>query len=119
MTTLSEHPKDLQDYNVQRPKVFFESFLTMKFFTPKFMKIRCYLRLFSTFGGDFYVPNFNTMELPNFLEKNQRLQHQIQVVPSMIISFGIMHIFLLKIKIKIQDFMDKIIYFVSILPISP
>jgi hypothetical protein len=25
----------------------------MKFFTPKFIKTRCYLRIFSTFGTDF------------------------------------------------------------------
>jgi hypothetical protein len=27
----------------------------MKFFTPKFMKIRCYLRIFPTFGNDFSI----------------------------------------------------------------
>jgi hypothetical protein len=29
------------------------SFLTMEFFNPKFMKIRCYLEIFTTFGTDF------------------------------------------------------------------
>jgi hypothetical protein len=27
----------------------------MKFFIPKFMKIRCYLRIISTFGNDFSI----------------------------------------------------------------
>jgi hypothetical protein len=27
----------------------------MKFFTPKFMKIKCYLRIFLNFGIDFFI----------------------------------------------------------------
>jgi hypothetical protein len=51
------------------------------------------------------------MELTNFLEKNQRLQLQIQVVTLKITSCRTMCNFLnLKI-IKIQDLMDKIIFF--------
>jgi hypothetical protein len=33
--------------------LFVGSFLAMKFFTPKFMKIRCYLGIFTTFGSKF------------------------------------------------------------------
>jgi hypothetical protein len=36
-------------------KFFFGSFLTTKFFTPKFMKIRCYLEIFMIFGCDFQI----------------------------------------------------------------
>jgi hypothetical protein len=35
--------------------MFIESFLTMKFFIPKFIKIRWYWRIFSTFGSDFSI----------------------------------------------------------------
>jgi hypothetical protein len=92
-------PWDLRDYNDQRSKYFFfGSFFIMKFFTSKFVKIRCCLGLFTTFGRDFqmkltmygsslslgcvsmseleffwwieiFVQNFNNMELMNFLEK--------------------------------------------------
>jgi hypothetical protein len=47
-------PWDLQDYNIQTSKFFFFWFiLKVKFFTPKFMKIKCYLGIFITFGSDF------------------------------------------------------------------
>jgi hypothetical protein len=39
--------------DIQRSKFSFsESFLTMKFFTQKVMKIKCNLGIFSTFGSD-------------------------------------------------------------------
>jgi hypothetical protein len=66
-----------------------------------------------------YVPNFNTMELANFLEKILRLQHQIQAVTLKIISCRFMHNFFIKKKVKIQDFMGKTIYFFGTLPFSP
>jgi hypothetical protein len=51
------------------------------------------------------------MELANFLEKNQRLQHQIQGVTLKILSRRIMCNFFPKKKVKIQDFMGKTSYF--------
>jgi hypothetical protein len=50
-------PLDLvRNYNNQRLNfLFFGSFLTMKFFTPKFVKIRWYLGIFITFGIDFQI----------------------------------------------------------------
>jgi hypothetical protein len=52
---------------------FFESFLTMKFFTPKFMKIRCYLRIFSTFGNDFSIKlaTFSSILSLRFISMNE------------------------------------------------
>jgi hypothetical protein len=32
--------------------LFWDSFFILKFFTPKFKKIRCYLEIFITFGID-------------------------------------------------------------------
>ena len=83
-----------------------QSFIFLKFFSPKFMKIRCCLGIFTAHGRDFqikltmygsslslrcvsmselklfqwkevYVQNFDTLELVNFLEKFQRLLYQI------------------------------------------
>jgi hypothetical protein len=34
---------------------FFGAFLIVKFFTPKFIKIRCYLESFIIFGSDFQI----------------------------------------------------------------
>ena len=49
-------PWGLQDYNNQRSKFFFfGSFFTVKFFTPKFMKIKCYLGIFVTFESGFQI----------------------------------------------------------------
>jgi hypothetical protein len=85
------------------------------------MKIRCYMGFFVTFGSGFqikltiyesslilrfvsmselevYVQNFNTMELANFLEKNQRLQLQIQAITLKITSYRTMCNFFNKIK---------------------
>ena len=59
-------------------------FLIMKFFTPKLMKIECYLGILK--WKEVNVQNFNTMEIANFLEKNPRLQHQFQGVTSKITS---------------------------------
>jgi hypothetical protein len=85
-------------------KAFFGGlFFNVKFFTPKFMKIRCYLGIFITFGSDFQINltiynsslsltciNIGELEFLlvkggqctklqhhgtyNFFEKNQRLQ---------------------------------------------
>ena len=40
-------------YNSKIKFFFFRSFFTMKFFTPKFMKLICYLRIFTNFGSKF------------------------------------------------------------------
>jgi hypothetical protein len=53
---------------------------------------------------------FNT-ELSNFLEKNQRLQLQIQVAILKITSCRTMCNFIFEKKQKIQDFMDKTNFF--------
>jgi hypothetical protein len=45
-----------------------------------------------------YIPNLKTMGHANFLEKNQRLQHHIQVVTLKIISRRIMYNSFLKNK---------------------
>jgi hypothetical protein len=55
------------------------------------------------------------MDLANFLEKNPRLQHQIQAIMLKIISHRIMCDFYF-FKVKIQDFMSKIIYLFGTLP---
>jgi hypothetical protein len=62
------------------------------------------------------------MEFTNFLEKNQRLQHQIQVVTSKYTSCGTIHdlfYFILFLVKKNQEFMDNINSSFDILPFSP
>ena len=54
------------------------------------------LRFVSMSDLEAYVQNFNTMELANFLEKNERLQLQIQVVTLKITSYRTMCNFLIK-----------------------
>ena len=66
-----------------------------------------------------YVPNFNAMELANFLDKNQRLQQKIQAVTLKIISHRIMCNYFYFKKVKIHDFMDKTSCYFGTLPYSP
>ena len=44
-------PWDLRDYGVYTSKLFF--FFHSEVLHPKFMEIRCYLRVFTTLGNDF------------------------------------------------------------------
>jgi hypothetical protein len=47
--------KSYKIITIKDQSFFFGSIFTMKFFTPKFMKIRCYLGIFITFGSDFQI----------------------------------------------------------------
>jgi hypothetical protein len=59
------------------------------------------------------------MEIGNFLEKNQRLEHQIQAIILKIISCRIMCNFFNSKKVKNQDLIGKTSYFFGTLPFSP
>jgi hypothetical protein len=61
------------------------------------------------------TPNFNTMDLVNFLEKYQKLHIQIIAVAMKVTSCRTMS----KKKVKNQDFMGKTNYFLRTLPFSP
>jgi hypothetical protein len=96
-------PWDLGDYNIQTSKFyFFWVFFIADFFIPKLMKIRWSFLFFGSFAPHFqiklsihasnlnsrfvsmselelfllkgvFTPNFNTVDLVKFLEKNQKL----------------------------------------------
>ena len=59
------------------------------------------------------------MVLANFLEKNQRFQHQIQAVTLKITSYTTVHNFFDYKKIKIKDFVYKTNFFLGTLLLSP
>jgi hypothetical protein len=103
-------PWDLRGNNIQTSKFFFGGvFFSVNFFTPKLMKIRWSSLFFGSFAPHFQIklsihalnfnsrfvsmselelfllmgvlaPNFNTMDLVNILEKNQKLHIQIVAV---------------------------------------
>ena len=50
------------------------------------------------------IQDFKIVELTNFLEKNQRLQHQFQAVILKITSYRIKHIFFNLKKLKMHYF---------------
>jgi hypothetical protein len=99
-------PWDLGNNNIQTSKYFFLGVFSVNFFTPKLMKIRWSFLFFGTFAPHFQIklsthgsklnsileimselklfllmgiltPNFNTMDLAKFLEKNLKLHIQI------------------------------------------
>jgi hypothetical protein len=102
-------PWDIGDNNIQKSKFFFWVFFTVNFFIPKLMKIRWSSLFFGSFAPHFQIklsiqdsnlnsrfvsmselglfllmgvltPNFNTLDLGKFLEKNQKLHIQIVAV---------------------------------------
>jgi hypothetical protein len=64
------------------------------------------------------TPNFNTMDLVNFFEKNKKLHIQIVVVTLKVTSCRTMRKKEVK-KVKNKDFMGKTNYFLRTLPFSP
>jgi hypothetical protein len=62
--------------------------------------------------------NFNTMDLVNFFEKNQKLHIQIVAVTLKVTSCRTMSKKKVK-KVKIQDSVGKTNFFLSTLPFSP
>jgi hypothetical protein len=62
------------------------------------------------------TPNFNTMDLVIFFEKNQKLHIQIVVITLKVTSCRTMSN---KKKVKNQDFMGKTNYFLRTMPFSP
>jgi hypothetical protein len=101
---------DQGDNNIQTSKFFFsEVFFSVNFFTPKLIKIRCSSLFYRSFAPRFQIklsihtsnfnsrfvsmnelelflltgvlaPYFNTMDLVNFIFKNQKLHIQIILV---------------------------------------
>jgi hypothetical protein len=65
------------------------------------------------------TPNFNTMDLVKILEKNKKLHIQIVAVTSKVLSCRTMSKKKSEKKVKNQDFMGKINYFLRTLPFSP
>jgi hypothetical protein len=117
----------------------------VNFFTPKLMKIRWSSLFFGSFAHHFQfelsihgsnsnsrfaniselelflltrvlTPNFNTVDLVKFLEKNQKLHIWIVAVTLKMTSCRTMS---KKKEVKIQDFMGKTNYFLRTLPFSP
>jgi hypothetical protein len=120
----------------------------VNFFTPKLMKIRWSSLFFGPFAPHFQIkwsihasnlnskfvsmselelflltgvltPNFNTMDLVNFFEKNQKLHIQIVAVTLKVTSCRTISKIKKVKKVKNQDFMDKTNYFLRTLPFSP
>jgi hypothetical protein len=102
-------PCNLGNYNMQTSKFFFWVFLTMNFFTSKFMINKWFFFFFGSFAPHFEIKlsihgsnlnsmfvimcelnfflltgvltqNFNTMDLIKFLGKNQKVQIEIILV---------------------------------------
>jgi hypothetical protein len=65
------------------------------------------------------TPNFNTMDLVNFFEKNKKLDIQIIAVSLKVTSCRTISKKNSEKKVKNQDFMDKTNYFLRTLPFSP
>jgi hypothetical protein len=120
----------------------------VNFFTPKLMKIRWSSRFFGSFAPHSQIklsihasnfnstfvsmselelflltgvltPNFNTMDLVNFFEKNKKLDIQIIAVSLKVTSCRTISKKNSEKKVKNQDFMDKTNYFLRTLPFSP
>jgi hypothetical protein len=107
---------DLGEYKIQMSQFFFSGvFFTVNFFTPKLMKSRWSFLFFGSFAPHFQIklsihasnfnsrfvsmselelflltgfltPNFNTMDLVNFFEKNKKLHIQIVAVTVKVMS---------------------------------
>jgi hypothetical protein len=65
------------------------------------------------------TPNFNTMDLVIFFEKNQKLDIQIVAVSLKVTSCKTISKKKSEKKVKNQDFMDKTNYFLRTLTFSP
>jgi hypothetical protein len=120
----------------------------MNFFTLKLMKIRWSSLFFGSFAHHFQIklsihasnfnsrfvsmselelflltgvltPNFNTVDLVKILEKNQKLHIQIVAVTLKVASCRTMSNKKKWKKVKNQDFMGKINFFLRTLPFSP
>jgi hypothetical protein len=120
-------------------------FFIVNFFTPKLMKIRWSYLFLGSFAPHFQIklsihasnfnsifvskselelflltgvltPNFNTMDLVKFLEKNQKLHIQIVAVSLKVTSCKTMSKKKVKKKKKNQDFTGKTNYFLRTLP---
>jgi hypothetical protein len=65
------------------------------------------------------TPNFNTMDLVKFLEKNQKLRIQIIVFTLKVTSYKTMSKKKSEKKVKNEDFMGKTNYFLRTLPLQP
>jgi hypothetical protein len=128
---------------------FFGVFFSVNFFIPKLMKIRWSSLFWGSFAHHFQIKlnthgtncnsrfvsmselelflltgvltrNFNTMDLVKILEKNQKLHIHIIAITLKVTSCRTMRVKKKRVKkVKNQDFMGKINYFLRTLPFSP